>query len=340
MSAGGDHLEAIRAHVERHFGPVTMVWHETVSDLDHLDVLVVEPSDDRPLWTLVTSGVSERAMTVPAGVATPRFAELVMHVAIGHPMRQDALQDERNNWPIRQLEQLARRSRESGTWLGPGQTIAGDPPRPVAPGVPFCAMAIVELLEPEVRRLRVGDDKEIAFYQVLALHPEELRARLAGELDLEEMFDDDVLRAIYNTRPPLLLDAAEIGAAYRRGQLLTRIAVVLLGVTIAGDATGCLADGAALPWFRIGFGAVLLALILGGSGFARWFGIAMAVVAAVAGGFELLGAGLPTWRHVATAASIPLWLLGAGLLWFGSVVGVWSAARKNDGGSDAKPWDG
>ncbi|WP_251274378.1 hypothetical protein, partial [Enterobacter hormaechei] len=35
------HIEAISAHLERHLGPVSGVFHEIISDLVHIDVHVV-----------------------------------------------------------------------------------------------------------------------------------------------------------------------------------------------------------------------------------------------------------------------------------------------------------
>ncbi len=79
--AGGDDvtITAIADHIERHLGPVQGVYHELISDKVHLDVHVVAPSADFPFYTLVTSGMSDRPMTVPPEAGpddAPRFAEL------------------------------------------------------------------------------------------------------------------------------------------------------------------------------------------------------------------------------------------------------------------------
>ncbi|MBK9387913.1 MAG: suppressor of fused domain protein [Planctomycetes bacterium] len=89
--AGGEarHLAAITAHVEKHFGKVALVFHELISDELHLDVLLVAPCEDRPCWTLVTSGMSEKPMSVPAGETAPRRAELLMTLDPGWEMDRE-----------------------------------------------------------------------------------------------------------------------------------------------------------------------------------------------------------------------------------------------------------
>ena len=326
MSDGSIHLEAIKAHVEEHFGPVSAVWHELVSDLLDLDVLVVEPHVDRPWWTLVTSGVSDHRMQLPPGVQGPPRAELVMLISVGHPMQPADWQDERCYWPIRQFELLARMPQERGTWLAPGHAVSASPPTPFAPGVPFCAMAVLEMLETGPRRLRV-DDGEIAFLQVVPLYPEELRASRAGELDLADTFDDDVLRAVYNERPRLAVDAAEMERGLERGRLVAVLAVAFLAATVIANAVADVVDGAGMSWSRIALAVVVLGLTCARSQLARWCAVLLAVIAIVSATTELSAPEPSEWRKVAMMVSIPLWLLGGGMLAFGPGVGLWFATR-------------
>src|SRR5690606_17276637 len=126
------------------------------------DVLMVLPTKERPFVTLVTSGMSELPMHVPDGNSSPRFAELVMLLAPTGELSQEAFRDERVYWPIRHLKQLARMPHLLDTWLSAGQTVSTEPPEPVADGVPFCAMGVLELLDEPARRLQVRDDLQIA----------------------------------------------------------------------------------------------------------------------------------------------------------------------------------
>ena len=81
VTVEGVYLEEISAHVEKVFGPFDTVIHESVSGFIHVDVLPVPPSDARPYWTLVTVGMSDRAITVPRELTKAKDwdrAELMM----------------------------------------------------------------------------------------------------------------------------------------------------------------------------------------------------------------------------------------------------------------------
>src|SRR5262245_19498833 len=62
-----ENIEAISRHIERHLGEYPTVFHEIVSHLVHIDVHFVAPNTQRPYHTLITSGMSDRPMTVPEG---------------------------------------------------------------------------------------------------------------------------------------------------------------------------------------------------------------------------------------------------------------------------------
>ena len=64
-------IDAITEHIESYydgFGEDAIVLHEVISELVHIDVHVVKPTDERPYYTLITSGMAERPMTVPEGL--------------------------------------------------------------------------------------------------------------------------------------------------------------------------------------------------------------------------------------------------------------------------------
>ena len=65
-------VDRIARHIERCLGPVESVFHELISDQVHLDVHWVKPTRGRPYHFLVTSGMSDRPMPVPAALDAPR----------------------------------------------------------------------------------------------------------------------------------------------------------------------------------------------------------------------------------------------------------------------------
>jgi hypothetical protein len=60
-----ENIEKISEHIERYVGPIATVYHEIISDLVHIDIHIIEPTPERPCYTLVTSGMSDIAMNCP-----------------------------------------------------------------------------------------------------------------------------------------------------------------------------------------------------------------------------------------------------------------------------------
>lgn len=192
---GEEHIEAIGAHIERHLGPVSGVFHEIISDLVHIDVHVVPATEQFPYLRLVTSGMSDLPMTVPDEVDAdvPRYMELMVTLPADWPISQDAFEDERNYWPVRLLKGLARLPHEYDTWLGFGHTIPnGHPSEPYAPGVGFDgAIVLPPVTTPEdFAELALEDGKVITFMTIIPLYPEEMDLKLKkGAEALLDRFD-------------------------------------------------------------------------------------------------------------------------------------------------------
>lgn len=174
-------IEAISNHIEEHIGPIEYVLHEIVSDLVHIDVHVVTPTDESPFYSLITSGMSDVPMTVPKGQKKFRFAELMIRLPHDWPMNRADLEDENNFWPIRLLKRLARLPHEYDTWLGFGHTVPnGDPAEPYASNTKLsCGLVLSMLNVPEgFHQLRISEDKVINFYGLYPLYPEETEFKL------------------------------------------------------------------------------------------------------------------------------------------------------------------
>jgi hypothetical protein len=198
--------EAIDRHIARHFGPAETVWHELISDLVHLDVHVVAPSAARPYYTLVTSGMSERPMTVPPGANVSPYAELMMCLPSDWPMTQEAFRDEGAYWPVRLLKTVARLPHMYDTWIGLWHSVPnGDPAEPYAPGVPFAAVLVAPMVlnEPEASTIRTDSGKEISLLALVPLHPEEMDLKVAqGTEALLDAFDRVTISELVNLSRP------------------------------------------------------------------------------------------------------------------------------------------
>lgn len=186
-------MEAITAHIEKHVGPIATVWHELLSDLVHIDVHQVAPTDDRPYWTLITTGMSDLPMTVPARSEDMAFAELMICLPKQWKMTQADFKNEQFYWPVRWLKILARFPHEYKTWLGWGHTIPnGDPPQPFHETVPFeCVMLVrPKSVSTEFWQLPVRQDKTVHFFAVMPLFRGEMELKLTqGAETLEQLFE-------------------------------------------------------------------------------------------------------------------------------------------------------
>lgn len=173
--------EAIDAHLGTHFGPVSFVWHELASHLVGVHVYVIGPTAERPYQTLVTSGMSERPMTVPEGSGISPYAELVLCLPADWPLTQEALRDDATGWPVRVLKQVARLPHEYGTWIGEWHSVPnGDPAEPYADGTPFAGVVVTPMLNvpPEARTITVPGGTEINLLALVPLHPAEVRLKV------------------------------------------------------------------------------------------------------------------------------------------------------------------
>jgi hypothetical protein len=170
-------IEAVVRHIERHVGPIDFVLHERRSHLVHIDIHHVPPGPGRRFHTLLTSGMSARAMTVPAGAEDVAYAELFLLLPLAW--------DVKTVWPVDLLRELARYPHEQDTWLGCGHTVQnGEPPDPFGSGIPFCASLLthpVGLGGPLAERRLRG--RAIRFYQVFPLFFEEIRFALLHGTD-------------------------------------------------------------------------------------------------------------------------------------------------------------
>lgn len=176
----GAAIEAIGDHIEKHLGPIEMVFHEILSDLVHLDLHWVKPRAGRPFNTLVTSGMSDRPMTVPKQAQGFEFVELLINLPASWPMKQVDWENEQFYWPVRLLKTLARLPHEHHTWLFMGHTV-GDPK-----GDPYhsttrqnCALIAPCISAPRAfHTLEISAAKRIHFFTVIPLYPEEVELKL------------------------------------------------------------------------------------------------------------------------------------------------------------------
>lgn len=186
----GANIDLISAHIEKHIGPVQSVYHEILSDLVHVDIHMVAPTAERNYYTLVTSGMSDRAMTPPEGFEAHAYAELMICLPSTWPMDQESWKLEEHYWPIRWLKMLARLPHEHNTWLWQFHSVPnGDPAEPLVPGIALTGVVLMPpvTMDPAFWELRVDDVKTIRFLALIPVTTDEMQLKL--EKGAEALFD-------------------------------------------------------------------------------------------------------------------------------------------------------
>jgi len=173
-------IELIGNHIEQHLGAPATVFHELISHLVHIDVHIVSPTESRPFYSLVTSGMSDKPMTVPEGCEQLRYAELMICLPGDWPMSEEAWKDEANYWPVELVKFLARMPHEYETFLSMDHTAPnGDPPEKFGTSNFCCALIGPAATAPqEFWELKVNDEKTINFFGVHLLYREEMDVKM------------------------------------------------------------------------------------------------------------------------------------------------------------------
>ncbi|WP_282014040.1 suppressor of fused domain protein [Marinifilum flexuosum] len=188
-ATGDSSIEEISNHIEKYVGKIETVFHEIISDQVHIDIHWVKPTKERPFHTLITSGMSDKAMTTPKDVEDANFAELSICLPEEWKISEKDFEDEKNYWPIRWLKYMARFPHEYDTWLGWGHTLPnGDPAEPFAENTELNTMLLLPtiVLGEGFHELKLKE-KSINFYTLIPLYNEEVELKMRK--GVEALFD-------------------------------------------------------------------------------------------------------------------------------------------------------
>ena len=197
--------------VENHFGSLfpgreTMVLHEIISDLVHIDVCVMRPSEADDFYVMYTTGMSDLPMTVPDSIADReelKYAELFMFLPNSwNPGTEYTLSTDMpysEFWPIQIIKFLARFPHEYKTWFGHGHTIPnGEDYEPILDGSDMSGIVLLELDE-DFSPLVTESGEKVHFYMAMPITRAEMEYKLEyGMSALDEKFAEQDL--------PLVID--------------------------------------------------------------------------------------------------------------------------------------
>ena len=186
-------MEAVEAHIAARFGAFPNVFHEIISPDIHVDICIIEPTQERNYYTLVTMGMGAHRMNVPKELRKHKLDRAELFICLP-PDWEIQNGDERWYWPIRLLKSTARLPGECDTWLGYGHTLAAENPEPYAENTGLCGVMLTMPYQfgHESVRCQLSDGGEVNFYQLLPLYEEEMAYKMAHcAEDLEALLGED-----------------------------------------------------------------------------------------------------------------------------------------------------
>ena len=170
------------------FGDYKNVFHEIASPDVHLDVCIIDPTEEDPYYKLVTMGAGAYRMNIPEQWRKYDldYAEYVIYLPADWDLNSG---DEVDYWPIRALKDTARLPIWYDTWLSYGHTTQSDEEgSSYAPNTRLNSLILnyAENRRGDIR-LIMSSGKVINFYEIIPLYPEELAYKM--ENNAEALFD-------------------------------------------------------------------------------------------------------------------------------------------------------
>jgi len=170
-------IDAVEAHISRFFGKYENVLHEIVSPDIHVDIAVIEPTEERNYYTLVTMGMGAHRMNVPKELRERRLERAEMMICLPPDWTINS-SDEKFYWVLRWLKIMARLPIEQNTWLGWGHTVPNE--EPFAENTELCCMLVLfpEQFGEEAVICEMPDGSQVIFYQIVPLYDDEMNFKL------------------------------------------------------------------------------------------------------------------------------------------------------------------
>jgi hypothetical protein len=175
----------IAQHVEKYVGKISFILQNKEPHLLPIDILVVEPSEEKNYYTLITCGMSEYTQNIPSqvGPIMAFFSELTLCLPANWSFTTESLKNINFSWPLTHLSKIARYPHEHHTLLWLGHTVQEEQPESF-PNTNFTSWAVdfPHLIGKE-HTLIHWQEKTIVLLGIYPLYESELQFTLSKGFD-------------------------------------------------------------------------------------------------------------------------------------------------------------
>lgn len=207
------YIEETENHFDKLFGVregERVVFHEIVSDIVHIDVHLIKPSEERPFQVLFTTGMSDLPMTAPEDAsedfkAKHERAEIYCFLPADWKLENNMTNEEldRYYWVCRAIKTAARYPHMCKTWLSHCHTLQyTEENEPLSPCTKLCAAVFYQLDHTDfggkygdgLESFDTKDNTRINLLCFVPIYEEEMNFKLknsAPEL-YERLFGEDI----------------------------------------------------------------------------------------------------------------------------------------------------
>lgn len=183
------YAEEITEHFNKVFsGREFKVFHELISDTVHIDITIMEPTEEEKFKILFTTGMSALPMTLPNEIPDEDRelycrSELMMFVPDNWDLTEEGMRDDNNYWPIKLMKQMARFPHLYNTWLGYGHTVPNyEGYEPYSENTGLNGI-VLTMFKEEISIVDTKDGNKINLYYVIPLYKEEVEYKLEYGMD-------------------------------------------------------------------------------------------------------------------------------------------------------------